>query len=348
MNKQNFHSYLKNNLSFNSIYISQIILLSIPLVFTSFYHHELGLKLLALFTTIILIEISFYLSKKVPSYWLHSLLTGVYLSFLLSFSLPWIAFIIIPIFSIGVYRLIFGINNYWLNPALLGFIMALSIWPNFYLDLFKEKETFSLISTFLENYPATQLDKSISALLNSSPIFENLFINLPSGYINLLQGNLMYNYISPLWILMAIILLWRRFIVKWIISIVYLLVFLVLVYLFEGKMLWGDTFFMGDALFFFLSPIGLLAIFFLAVENQTSPVNMIEMVIYGILNALFSFTFLFLWVSPYSLLLGVCMAQVLWPLFNINKILYKIYLAKMERSRQSFQEHEINQKGSES
>lgn len=348
MSKLNFHTYLRNKLSFTSIYLSQIILLSLPLIFTGFSHHELAFKLIVLFSTILLIEGTFYLTKKAPNYWLHSLLTGIYLSFILPISLPWIAFIIIPILAIGIYRLIFGINNYWLNPALFGFLIAFSLWPSVYQDLLKPKETFSLISTFLENYPSTQLDKSISSLLNNSPIFENLFINIPLGYINLLEGNAMYNYISPLWILAIIILLWRRFVIKWIISLLYLLTFLVMVYLFEGKILWGDSLFMGDALFFFLSPVGLMAIFFLSVENQTSPINMIEMVFYGILNAIFSFFFFIFWVSPYSLLLGVCLAQAIWPLFDMNKILYKIHLNRMERSPQSLQEQETSQKGSES
>jgi electron transport complex protein RnfD len=342
-----FHTHIRQNFSSQVLYSLTVLAFLPSLVAAGWGHLDFAFKMALLFGLIFSIEALFVLLKISSRYLGHSLLTGVYLSFFLPVSLPWVAFVLVPLISVGLFKWIFGVSGYWVNPALAGFLVAFVSWPDVYRDLFVARESSSLLSSYIASYPISDVDTAMTALINHSPLFEMLLINVPPSYFHLLTGQVLYNYISPLGVFLAIVLLWRRQVIKWSISISFFIVFFPLIYLLEGNLLWHDALFMGDSFFYFLSPITLLAIFFLAPENQTSPLNRIEMVLYGILCGLFSFLFLLLWTSPFSILLGVLAGQMICPLFGFYQIFYKMVRRNWERSTGSSSLNQDMQKESE-
>jgi electron transport complex protein RnfD len=247
------------------------------------------------------------------------------------------------VFAITVVKETFGgFGSNWLNPALGGWLFVRLCWPEAFLQA-GESSPFTFISQMMSEAPSGAGENNPIAILNSNGfgagngdmvtsflqknIFSFINIELPSNYFDFFinPGTGMIADRGVFGLLLGSMLLIAARVNRFILSVVYLVIYLLLVHL-AGALPFAGPPGSGDMLFCLLSGGTLVAAFLLAADPVTGPKSAPGKVFSLMCAALLSFFFRYIKAEISGAIIAIACINTLTPL--IRKIEERIFYEK--------------------
>jgi len=247
-------------------------------------------------------------------------LTGLLIGLNMPPDMPGLAWIYVPLgasfFAILIVKGAFGgLGNNWMNPALGGRVFVFFSWTNHMTVWEKPLVDGVTGATPLGGVKSGLLGYSGSAsnpldllndVTNSNLTYLDLFIGKIGGSIG---------EISALLLILGAIFLIIKKIIRWEIYVPYLVVFILLVWCFDGNR-FGTGLFTGDILFHLFTGGLILGVFFMATDMVTSPITAKGMLIYGAGCGFLTFLFRVYGANPEGVSLAIIVMNIIVPLIN--------------------------------
>ncbi len=280
--------------------ISLLILISlIPLYGVAGFHYGLTLAILGLTVTgsAWLTDTLMNFSVKTRDD-LQTIVWALILTLFLPPQTPWFAGLVAGFLMSLLKRLMGGNTGLWINPMLAAWAFCRLSWPNswsgtklspalgaFHHAVLKGTPLASNLFSTLDKSP---VDQAFTSTLNNS-FFSWIHTNLPSGYGDLIAGNLSGSFLAGstiLLLLVSVFLLVER-LVPWEIPAFAVLGLVVPTWVFGG--LSGGSWLSGDVLLQLFGGSFLFGVLFLATDSFSRPFFRSSRRIYGLLIGLFVF-----------------------------------------------------------
>ncbi|KJS31396.1 MAG: electron transporter RnfD [Desulfatitalea sp. BRH_c12] len=230
----------------------------------------------------------------------HAALIGLIFGMLLPATAPWWLVITGTFMAIVIGKQIFGgIGANPFNPAVLSFAILSIAWRN-YFDFDAQLVNFNL--EYPAFYPLVAAKAFGTAAVDSIPLMD-LFIGKEVGGLGSTSGVAL--------MIGGIYLIARGF-VRWEIPVAFI----------AGLLITAGLFHLADpgkyagALFHLLTGYSLIAAFFLATEDSSSPVNTVPMLIYGAVGGVMTMLIRNIGAYPEGVIYAVLLINLMNPLID--------------------------------
>jgi electron transport complex protein RnfD len=284
-----------------------------------------------------------YLKKKFGIYDYSAFVSALIITILMPNTINPVIAAVAVVFAIAVVRESFGgFGSNWINPALGGWLFVRLCWPQVFQQA-GENSPFTFISNLVpeissgysEINPIAILNKNgfgvengdiLTSFLNKN-IFSLLNIELPANYFDFFinPGTGIIADRGAFGLLLGSMLLIAARVNRFVLSIIYLLIYLLLVR-FAGALPFAGPLGSGDMLFCLLSGGTLAAAFLLAVDPVTGPKSAIGRMFSIIVAALLSFFFRYIKADISGAMISVACINTITPL--IRKIEERFFYEK--------------------